>query len=294
MASSDVRWTAEFREDGQLRFRVGRDGGRLVAEWPGICVLRADPDGAASELTPEPNADRDLVEKFHRGIAQALIRHLEGGFTLHASAAALDGTVIACAGESQAGKSTTAAELVLHHDAALVADDTLALDFDEDGSIRVHPTERVSWLLPDARSALGVAEPVGEDGGASSPAESDSRRVKLPIEPPRLAERRLRLGAVVLLGFDDDLAAPRVQRVRGHDALERLVPSVVRFVLDEPERNRRELEQLLALINAVPIYELVRPRKLEELGATIAALRALARGLEARGLEARGLEGGAS
>ncbi len=262
MEAADVVWTGEVHEDGELCFRLGREGDKFIAEWPGICTLRARADGAWSELLPAPGADRELVDKLHGGLAKALLRHLSGELTLHASAAVIDGVAVACAGESEAGKSTTAAALVAHHGGELLADDTLALVIRE-GYVGVQPTERVSWLLRDARAAFGLP--------------SDETWSKVPIAPKRAARGEARLGALVLLAWDDELPGPRVRRLRGHEAVASLVPSVVRFVVDEPARNRREMEQLADLTQTVPVYELVRPHRMELLSATSDELRALAR-----------------
>ena len=155
----------------------------------------------------------------------------------------------------------TVAELVAHHGAELVADDTLAVVLGENCASAT-PTESVSWLLPESRRALGF--------------DADDVVAKVPIEPARVAQREVALGALVLLVFDDAIDAPKLRRLRGHDALGGLVPSVVRFILDEPERHRRELEQLNRLLSCVPVYELARPRRLEQLAATGEVLRALA------------------
>ncbi|WP_394837835.1 hypothetical protein LVJ94_13065 [Pendulispora rubella] len=261
MHRPEVHWTSETHEDGELRFRLGRQGDRLIAEWPGICTLWADRDGTSSELVPAPDADPELVAKLHRGLARALLRHVSGELTLHASAASVGGIAIACVGESHAGKSTAAAELVANHGAELVSDDTLAIVL-RDGYAGVVPTESVSWLLPESRRALGF--------------DAHDAATKVPVEPARAAQGEVPLGALVMLAFDDDIDAPELRRLRGHDALGRLVPSVVRFILDEPERHRRELEQLARLVSCVPVYELARPYRIEQLAAASDALRALA------------------
>ena len=43
----------------------------------------------------------------------------------------------------------------------------------------------------------------------------------------------------------------------------------MRFVIDDPAVQMREIEQLERLASAVPIYSLVRPRALERLGESI-------------------------
>ncbi|WP_394848337.1 ATP-binding protein [Pendulispora brunnea] len=263
MPPGEVRWTSEIHTDGELRFRLGREGDRLIAEWPGICTLRAERDGSSSELLPAPDADPELIDKLHSGLARALLRHVSGELTLHASAAAIGGRAIACVGESHAGKSTAVAELVVNHGAELVSDDTLAIVLGDHGA-GVIPTEPVSWLLPESRRALGF--------------DADETFGKVPIAPIRAAQGQVPLGALVMLVFDDDIDTPTLRRLRGHDALEGLVPSVVRFILDEPELHRRELEQLTRLVSCVPVYELARPYRIEQLAAASEALRALAEG----------------
>jgi hypothetical protein len=262
MSDVAVTWVEELHENGKLYFRVGRAGHRFVAEWAGVCTLYASRDGHDSELVPAPGADPELVDKLHRGLAKALLRHLQGKLTLHASAAAFDGVAIACMGESEAGKSTLGAALV-GLGGALVADDTLAIEFGEDGAVSVSPTERVSWLLSDSCEALGFS---GRDDG------------KIAIEAPRRTTSPVRLAALVSLTFDDELERPSLRRLRGHEALAKMVGSVVRFVLDEPERNRGELEQLIRLSESVPVYELARPWRLDQIGSTAEVLVELVRG----------------
>ncbi len=250
-----VQWVGEYRSEGELCFRLGREGARLIAEWPGCCTLRSDPGGLESELTASAGADPVLVAKIHDGLAPALLRHLQGKLTLHASAVSVEGVAVACFGESEAGKSTAIAHLARRSGAAFLADDTTAVEFTERG-VEVERTERVSWLLPDARAALGLA--------------ADDRR-KIAVDP-LVTGVRATLIAIVKLVFDDTLSEPRIRRMHGHEALASLLPSVVRFVIDEPGAQLHEFEQLGELTRAVPIFELARPKNLAALGRTSDAL----------------------
>ena len=56
-----------------------------------------------------------------------------------------------------------------------------------------------------------------------------------------------------------------MRKLRGQHILTRLVPAVVRFIIDEAAAHLHEFEQLKALASAVPFFELARPRNLASL-----------------------------
>jgi len=254
-----VTWLGEYHVDGEVNFRLGRAGDELVADWPGFCTLRAHRRTGDSEFVAAPGADPAVVDKLHRGLATALLRHLDDKLTLHAGAVAIRGRGVAILGESRAGKSTTVAELGRRAGVEHYADDTAALEIAAGGGIRVTPTEAVSWLLDDARAALGL-------GGGSGKVAVDARRRGAAAAP---------LALMVKLVFDDAIAAPRVRPLHGHDALRELVPQVVRFVIDEPRAQLREFDHLRALLSTVPFFEIARPRDLASLAPTADAIAAL-------------------
>ena len=66
-------WLAERVEEGEVWFRIGRTGDRLIAEWPGLCTLTVRPDGSEPELSTVPGAHELTMEKVRRGAAYALV-----------------------------------------------------------------------------------------------------------------------------------------------------------------------------------------------------------------------------
>ena len=256
--TSTVTWTSEQLEDGQVGFRVGRDGADIVAEFVGLGTLHAHRSGHSSRFEPAHGADPEDVAKVKAGVVPALLRHLAGKLTLHGSAVAFGNGAIACVGLSGAGKSTAAAMLCSKGGGALLADDTLAIEFQPEG-VDVHPTERVSWLV----------------GGAELPTDA---RTKHPVAPHALAGTPTRLAAVCRLIFDPEAprrAAPA--RLRGHRALAALLPTVIRFVVDEPDLQVVEAEHLDRLAACVPIYELRRRLDESSIAGSIQHLAALVR-----------------
>jgi hypothetical protein len=258
--SDPLVWLGEYPSTGQVLFRVGRAQNEFVADWPGFCRLRADRTTGASEMTWAHGVDPLLIEK-HNGIARALLRHLAGKLTLHAAAIAFGDRAVACFGASEVGKSTTIASLSLRPGAELLADDTLAVEFVK-GGVQILPSEPLSWLRPEAHAFLGHGEVT----------------LKSPVAPPRAATEAAGLVALARLTFDETAPRPLLRRLRGHAALAALVPSVVRFILDEHAAHLNESEQLAALIRAVPIYELTRRRDVSSLSESADLLVSLLRG----------------
>src|ERR1700690_1964968 len=123
-----VVWIHEVKDNDAVIFRAGRQGDRLIAEWPGLATLACDHDGSRATFRAAAGVPRSTVGKLRRGSVRALLRDLEGGLSLHASAVAIGGRAILFIGQSGAGKSTAAAEMCLGSRAQLLADDIASLN----------------------------------------------------------------------------------------------------------------------------------------------------------------------
>lgn len=249
----DVRWLAEYSEDGQVAFRIGRAGDVLVAEWIDTLRLVARRDGTVLELADAPGADPRDTGKIRRGSARLLLRQLGGKLALHGAAVGFGDRAVVFLGRSGHGKSTLAAAMCARRDAVLFADDAIAIDESPNG-YSITASEVDHWLDGPSRVALGLAN----DGAG-----------KLPVRCDRPASHDARLVMFVDLAFDDGASVPRLGPLHGLEAVACLVPQVVRFVLDEPELHRRELESLMNLVDRVPVLRLERPRRLDLLDAAL-------------------------
>jgi hypothetical protein len=234
-----VRWLATHEERGRDVFRIGRSGDVLVAEWLDTARLIASRDGRHSELRFEAGVGPLVREKIERGSSMVLLRHLRGALGMHAGAVAIEGRAVVFLGRSGAGKSTAVDALCMHHDADLLADDAVAIDQSEHGHAVV-PTERMHWL--------------------------DARPGKTASLARRVATGPVPLRAFVELTFADGPAA--LQPMTALDAMEALVPSCARFVVDEDDEQRKELDRLSTLVREVPVVRLCRPRNLGDLEAS--------------------------
>lgn len=236
-----TRWVAEITVEGQVAFRIGRDGDTYVAEWLGLCELRSDRSGENVVFRAAPEADPNVIAKVRAGLADALVGHLRGETSLHASAVARDGRALAFLGRSGDGKSTLAAHLC-QHGFDLVADDVLRIT-PRAGALFATATEREHWLVPASRSALGLAQTTAG---------------KTAVSAPRVAHEEVRVTALVALVWDDAASEPRLERLRGQRAIAAVVPSWVRFVIDDPAEHVRELDRIEALLGGAPLFELRR------------------------------------
>jgi hypothetical protein len=264
--SSDIRWLCETTAEGQTLFRIGRDGSEWIAEFAGVGTLRAGPGGTSSSFEPLRGANPDQVDKVRHGLSLGLLRHLQGKLTLHASSAARHGRAIVCAGNSGSGKSTTIAELCARPGWSLLSDDVALVDsigrFPE-----IAPAEHLHWLLQDSRGELGISTEEAPPAHHQLRPGVVSTWSKWPIAPARVADRPAQCSAICSLVFDDDASGPSLRRLHGWDAASRLLVSCIRFALDDAAAHRRELDQVIAVLERVPVYELRRPRRLQQLRA---------------------------
>jgi HPr Serine kinase C-terminal domain len=240
-------------------FRIGRKGEQLVAEWIGLARVSATRGGESISFEVSPGCDPTHAQKMRNGAVAALVRHLAGGITLHASAVVIGDQGVMFLGESGSGKSTMAADLCEREGRALLGDDAVALAV-TDEAVMVCPTERDSWLTPQSLSFFGV------DASSTNKERFRAREVGLRAVPLR---------AMIKLGFREEGARCSVSRLGGRDAFDLLSRSLFRFVLDEPEVAARDFGALARLASAVRIFELRRPRSLAALAASRSALDVL-------------------
>ncbi len=244
----NIRWVREWAVDGAVAFRIGREGDELVAEWPGVCAMRASESGRCHRFETYADLPDDRLVKFRDGLAAAFLRHLQGELALHASAVSARDFVITFLGPSGAGKSTTAAALCQRTGFAMLADDVLFVEETPRGLLAI-PTESAHWLLPDAAERV-----------AGVPAAS-----KISCKPRRCAREPARLGVFVVLAWSGDAGAPTLRRVSGAEAFRNLAQSQLRFAIDDRAKAATDLALLSRVSESAPMFELRRPASLSSL-----------------------------
>jgi len=248
-----IRWVSELVVDDRVAFRIGRGGDELVAEWMDLCELRSDRAGSRHSFSVREGADARLVAKVRAGLAPALLRHLKGETSLHASAVGRSGQAFAFLGASGSGKSTLGAWLCKACGFALLADDILRVSTAKERPL-VEPTETDHWLTAGSLAAVGLETPSEIDEG------------KAPVPGTAVATVPMDLRAMFALVLEEGAPArPTVTRLRGHRAMAVLLPCLVRFVIDEPAAQRDEVERIADLLEHVPLYELRADRRYDVL-----------------------------
>ncbi len=220
-------------------------------------------------LDPLPDADPRVLRLYLLGPALTLALHQRGWLVLHASAVAVGGRAVGFLGAPREGKSTLAA--ALHQRGPdLVSDDVVAV------AVRLAPaapTGEPLWVYPGFPQLKLWPEAVaglGEDPAALPALRPDlsklARRLSTGFNAAPLPLGRLYVladgPAVAIEPLDRQ--AQLVELVR-HSYVARALPR-----LDAPTH----LRQCAAVLQAVPVARLARPRDLAQLAATAEAVLA--------------------
>jgi hypothetical protein len=259
--TDSTNWLSELRQDGRVVLRVGRRGKELIAEFCSVGTLASGSRGDLVRFEPTIDADAEMIEKLRVSIVEGLVRHAQGKLTLHGGAIALGTSAVALIGPSRSGKSLLVSALCADRGARLVADDTVFVEptaGNLDSVVHVVPSQKSAWLLPEARSALGL----GREGAG-----------KRPVELPTTACSRLRLHAIISLVFSEHTQPPCLRRLRGQQAFSTLSSSLIRFIVDDPVAHQREFEQLRILARSCQIFELRRPCDLSKMDISVEIVR---------------------
>ena len=198
-----------------------------------------------------PLTDEDFAT-FLLGPVMGFVLRRRSILALHASAVVVGGQAIALCGESQAGKSTTAAALALRGIPVMCED--IAPLIEENERFQVVPGYPRICLWPDsveqllgAKDALPQLTPTWE-------------KSFLPLDGTRanFEARKKPLGAVYLLApRTAEASAPRIEELGAREALMELVQNTyMNWLLDRHQR-AAEFDALSKLVAQVPVRRIV-------------------------------------
>jgi hypothetical protein len=220
-------------------------------------------DADAHAFVNAEGADLETEQALFSGSALALWLVARSELVLHASAVAWGDCAVAILGESNAGKTTLAAQCVIAG-ARLVGDDVLRVTHTE-GEARWHAGVR--WLrLRSAASALIEGWP-----GPRYQSERDGRWVVTPEDDSLPLSARLH--ALLLPKLDANATELSLSPVSAAEALRRLVLAPRVRGLVAPDLLRKQLELNAQLARSVPCFEVTTPLGPPFLGAAAARLR---------------------
>ena len=206
-------------------------------------------------ITVHRGLDADLSEKslWLNGSVYAAIASINGLLPIHASAVALDGSVLAFTGQAGAGKSTLVAALG-KHGFPMFCDDTLVIDVTDPDRLMCLPGHKRLKLAPDAIEMTGAirAEKVSTDVDKYySQSEAGEIRVPLPLKELIFLEEGPNPAISPIVGFE------QFKRMNDDHYTAHLYAGAHEF--DGPAR----FEHVSELAKRVPMACFVRPLKRE-------------------------------
>jgi len=211
-------------------------------------------DGAAERIwgtCPPPLTNEDMAT-YLLGPVMGFVLRRRSILALHASAVRIGGQAVALCGESQSGKSTTAAALALQGIPVLCEDITPLIE--EHGSFQAEPGYPRVCLWPDAVEKLFGRQ----DALPRLTPSWDKYFLPLDGDNARFEEQRQVLGAVYL--FAPRVAeadAPRIETMSAREALLGLVQNTyMNWLLDRSQR-AGEFEALSKLVKQVPVRRII-------------------------------------
>ena len=272
----------ERDENGQLWLASWKYGDGYVAHFPGICSFLILPDAMRIEFLPEAGIGKAATAHMILDHAIPRLLALKPGYVvLHASAIALEGSVVALLGVSGQGKSTLAAWLASQGHPALT-DDCLVLRWDEEEKEWLaQPSYESVRLWPDSADALQIDKAGMKPFAEYSPKMRTGKEAQLCFATEGAPLR----GCFVLGGKEGNKethkGAPVVRALPVNEAFVALIGSVFRVDAENAQINRREFEAMTGLTDRVRFWSLSYERKYDWLPEVQAAMiRALQSGRE--------------
>jgi hypothetical protein len=224
--------------DGHTFFRYG--DGTTFDVAPGVRP-------AAIRAVIAPGQTLEDLTAYLYGPVLGFILRTWGRLALHASSVRVGDTAVLLAGDSGAGKSTTAAALAARG-LPVLSDDLTAITDDDDG----HP---VAWPAFDHLRLWADAERVvlGSTGSLERITPTWDKR-RFPLAKDEFVAGPCRVGAIVVLGPRASRSGVEVGLVEPARAVLTLATLTYANYLLDTSMRAVELTQLGALVRRVPVY----------------------------------------
>jgi hypothetical protein len=207
-------------------------------------------EGRQVRVTPAGDVAASLLTAWLEGPVAAMVLVQQRRFALHASTVRLGGRLVAVAGASGAGKSTTVT-LLARRGHAIVTDEVTAVDLGPaGGGATVAASARRLRLRPAALVNLGM-----DVGSGEAIADVDKRTFPIVASPGSRA-----LGLVVALRVGPADAAPTVRPLTGLAAVEALLADTLRPRFCALQREAY-LRWVTTVASRVPVVRLDRPAR---------------------------------
>lgn len=227
-----------------LEVVTGPLGFRWVLRNFGSLVAQISEHGETVELFSPVSLDPSYTAATIAGPVASFVRWLHGMPSLHASSVVVDGRVLAVAGHSGAGKSTTIAALT-HTGFPLFTDDVLGWRETPD-SILITPGQVPLKLWPATLLALDL-DP------ESFPRVRPGSEKRIVAMPAHSGNAELNLGAIYLLETGSELRPGEIRPVTGSAAFQALRVHCRDASILPPHLWQLQFQSIAGLANRVPV-----------------------------------------
>lgn len=248
----------QYGDPSQIHLAVAQRGPRYLVRSVGVADFLVSDRGEV-EAVPVPGMSEHTVRAAFAMEVVPIIHQLDGRPALHASAVAVEHRALAFAGPSGRGKSTIAALLCTDVRFRLVADDSVPVDLDDEGSVWALPSSEYVRLRSPSAHALGEARELLFDKYVVT-------RSAAP-EPTRLV-------AVFVLGEPADTIV--LESVKPRDAVLVLAEHAQRLDPTNSSLLRAEFDFLDRVARGVRVFSLRYPHDFDVRALTDALLKELA------------------
>lgn len=245
-------------DDARVRYKpIGPDQVYVYFRGVGTALVKG---GSEILLKRAPGVDEVTLRLFvlQQVIGVALLQRRF--YVLHASAAAVSGGAFAFAGESGQGKSTLAAAL-RERGGEILTDDVLAVEIADGQAPIARPGLTQLKLTAEGRERFAPSAEQSIGGKA--------KRLCALGPPARVEGAPLR--AIYILATGAELRRELIPAARA--AIELVRHTYGYRLLPHIGLAESHFRQSAALVKAVPIYRLTRPRDLSRLGETLDMIR---------------------
>lgn len=201
-------------------------------------------------LAPATDCTIESMDYLVYGWAPRFLRVLRGQFSVHASAVRTAGGALAIMGQPQAGKSTTVMGLI-GRGYPLIIDDVLPVDFIDAVPI-VHGWDRPIHLRDSAAEYFGVTR----ERFVNVPSD-----VKVQVRIPAHSGR-VPLRCLIEMRPLSDATEVTLIELQGRQALTAALRSTnATGIASGGGRGEQFFAWVTSLVDAVPVYQLVRPQR---------------------------------
>lgn len=231
------------------------DGSSYV-RWDDVGDILISNDGRRIVCHPFAQTASESFNVYLLGQALSFALVKNGFEPLHATAVVIGDQAVAFLGDCGLGKSTLAGAF-LQAGYPLLTDDLLLLQSTGSQVLAYPGPPRIKLFADTARMLLGAST-----GGVHM--NPNTRKLIIPLKQTQVGAHAVPLSAVYVLSTPGEVAGGvRIASLTKREAFVVFLAAAFNYVIDDPDRLRRQFEAARELSNAITLRSLSYPRSVE-------------------------------